>query len=206
MGSKFKKGDRVRLVKAPFDSTTLKVGAVGTVAGGGSPSPWVDWDDFTDGHDHDANDGRKCRWAVPNDYMELLTPTFKPGDRVQYVGGHPRGGAYVTRERIGWKGTVRSEREDGEWVRIKWDEGIGTGGAYPQNLRLLTADDEPKPSRAEQLLRELGEAARAADAASEAYSAAHDATRDAGRRLSEARDRYDVALQAVQEAAKEGAR
>lgn len=61
-----------------------------------------------------------------------------------------------------------------------------------------------KPSRAEQLLRDLSDAMRAQEAAEAAHASARDALLEASRQVTRARERYDAALQAVQDAAKEG--
>ena len=73
MGQQFKVGDRVRLTE-PRVSWGLKVGATGTVAENGSDIPFVEWDNFTEGHSGPFHDGRTTCMAVNMDGLELIQP------------------------------------------------------------------------------------------------------------------------------------
>lgn len=66
----FKTGDRVRLIKKPWDNKKLPIGSLGTVQPDDSHYPFVDWDVFEGGHDRPFGDGRKSCWAVYPSEME----------------------------------------------------------------------------------------------------------------------------------------
>lgn len=71
---KFKVGDRVGLTKLAFDNGFLKVGQKGTVLEE-SAVPFVQWDDFTDGHDGGNPSVEYSSWGVEEDHLKKIKPT-----------------------------------------------------------------------------------------------------------------------------------
>lgn len=67
--AKFKIGDRVKMISNEEGDPPL--GSVGTVLKD-STVPFVDWDDFTGGHDAMFSDGRKSVSSTYEDDLELI--------------------------------------------------------------------------------------------------------------------------------------
>jgi len=65
----FKEGDRVRCIEC---KSIVPVGATGTVLESERYMPYVEWDNFYNGHCGPFNDGRQTVWAVHSEEITLI--------------------------------------------------------------------------------------------------------------------------------------
>lgn len=148
MANEFKKGDKVRIVRKVesyangwdnvwVGSMDNAVGCEGAIT--------EDLGDSGFSVSIPGNDGNG--YAYPAEALELVTEeapkdepaTFKPGDRVEYVGGYFESvGSEISPELIGKRGSV-VEQTSATNVGVTWDVPGGCTGVFPQNLRKLEA-------------------------------------------------------------------